>query len=263
MQNSLFQNQYVRALIVLALLSIVGALSAYTYFTLKQAGGVYSGNTTISVSGEGEVVAKPDIGTFTFTVQTEGADATEAQNKNAEIMQTIVSYLKEKGVAETDIKNEYYNLNPKYRYEERPCAFGGFCPPSEPIQDGFEVYQNVVVKVRAIDTAGELIGGVGERGATNISSLSFTIDDESVLQDEARAAAIEDAKEKAQRIAESLGMNVGKIVGFYEEGNEPMYYGGDMRMESAMAREGKAMDAVVPMGENTIMSRVSITFELQ
>jgi len=263
MQNSIFQNQYVRGLIILALLGVVGALTSYTYFTLKQAGGVYSGKTTISVSGKGEVLAKPDISSFTFTVQTNGADAITAQNENAEVMEAIVSYLKEKGVAETDIKNENYSLNPKYRYEERPCAFSSYCPPTDPIQDGFEVYQNVLVKVRAIDTAGELIGGVGEKGAMNISSLQFTIDDESSLQDEARAAAITDAREKAEGIADSLGMKLGKMVGFYEEGNAPMYYGGDTSMESAVAMDSKVINAVLPTGENKIMSTVSLTFELE
>ncbi len=262
MQNSFMQNQYVRGLVVLGLVGIVTALGAYTYLTMKQAKGTYTGTTSISVTGEGEVLAKPDIGAFTFTVQTEGADATAAQNQNADVMEAIVGYLTEAGVAEADIKTEYYNLNPKYRYEDRPCAFGSYCPPSEPIQDGFEVMQNVMVKVRALDTAGALIGGVGERGATNISSLSFTIDDESSLKDEARTKAIEDAKAKAQVIADSLGMKLGKLVGFYENGDEGFYYGkgGDM-MESAAPMA--ARDAVLPMGENTIMSNVTLSYELE
>lgn len=262
MEQSFFQNKNVRMLGTLVLIGAVAALGAYTYLTLKQAKGTYTGATTINVSGEGEVLAKPDIGAFTFTVQTEGADAVAAQNQNATVMDAVVAYLKEQGVAETDIKTENYTLNPKYRYEERVCAFGGYCPPSEPIPDGFEVYQNVKVKVRDLAKAGTLIGGVGEKGATNISSLEFTIDDETALRDEARADAIADAKAKAEVIAENLGMELGKLVGFYENEAMPYYggYGGDM-----MAREmaAPAMDAVLPMGENTITANVTLTYELK
>ncbi len=257
------QNKYVRGLLVLALVGVVAALAAYTYLTLKMAEGTYTGETSISVTGEGEVLAKPDIGAFTFTVQTEGADATAAQNQNSEVMAAIMGYLTEAGVAEADIKTEYYNLNPKYRYEDKPCAFGSYCPPSEPIQDGFEVMQNVQVKVRALDTAGGLIGGVGERGATNISSLSFTIDDESELKDEARTLAIEDAKAKAQVIADSLGKELGKLVGFYENGDDAYYYGKGGDMMEARAVGAPAMDAVLPAGENTIMSNVTLSYELK
>lgn len=263
MENSLLQNKNIRTLVVIALIGLVGALGSYTYLTLKQAKGTYTGVTTISVTGEGEIFAKPDIGSFSFTVQATGTDATAAQNKNTEAMDAIVSYLKEAGVAENDIKTDYYNLNPKFRYEQRPCMMGGYCPPSDPIPDGFDVMQNVTVKVRALDTAGKLIAGVGEKGATNISSLQFTIDDESVLKDQARTEAIDNAKEKAQALADSLGMKLGKIVGFYENEGMPMpMYAGGAMMERAASAPMKAMDAVVPTGENTIKSNVSISYEL-
>lgn len=264
MQNSLLQNQYVRGLIVLALIGLVGALGAYTYFTFKQAKGAYTGAVTITATGEGEVFAKPDIGSFTFMVQTEGVDATEAQNKNAAAMEQITKYLTGAGVAEADIKTDGYQLSPKYRYENTPCVFNSYCPPSEPIQDGFEVFQNVTVKVRDLATAGNLISGVGDQGATNISSLQFTIDDESALKDDARLKAIEDARTKGEAIAASLGMKIVKVVGFYEEGDGgmPMPYA-KVEMMGAMDSAAPARDAVLPTGENTITSRVSVTYELK
>lgn len=263
MQNSLLQNNVVRGLIVLALVGLVCALGAYTYFTLKQAKGAYDGAVTITATGEGEVFAKPDIGSFTFTVQTDGTDATEAQNKNVEAMGKITKYLTEAGVAEADIKTDNYQLNPKYRYDNKPCVMGSYCPPGEPIPDGFEVFQGVTVKVRDLTKAGNLIGGVGEQGATNISSLQFTIDDESSLQAEARLKAIEDAKKQGEAIAASLGMRVVKVVGFYEDGlGVPMPYAKMETMDS-YAAGAPVRDAVLPVGENTVISRVSVTYELR
>jgi len=264
MQEHFLKCKVVRVLAVLALVGVVAALTAYTYLTIQQAKGTYTGATSISISGEGEVLAKPDIGTFSFSVETTGDDAITAQNQGSEVMDAIVAYLEGEGVAETDIKTQYYNLNPKYRYEERVCAAGSYCPPGEPIQDGYQVTQSVQVKVRDLETAGSLISGVGEQGATNISGLSFTIDDESVLKDEARAKAIEDAKAKAVVLAESLGMDLGRLVGFYENDGDTYYYGKGGDMESAMTMSvSVARDAVVPTGENSITSTVTLTYELK
>lgn len=263
--NQFLSKGYVQFLLTLILVAVLVAVGAYAHLTLKQAQGTYTGDTTINVRGEGEVLAKPDIGQFSFAVRAEGATASEAQELSAEAINAILGYLGEAGVEEKDIKTQYYNLNPKYRYEERACPTGSWCPPGEPIIDGYEVSQNISVKVRDLEAAGALISGVGERGATNISGLNFTIDDESALQAEAREAAIADAKEKAEVLAADLGMTIDRIVGFYEEsdGYYPVAYdargmGGDMAMES-MALSAPSM----PTGENTVRSVVNITYELR
>lgn len=255
-------KSYVQILITLILLCTVLALGAYAYFTLKQAKQGMMGPTTISMTGEGEVFGKPDVGQFTFTVRAEGEEASAAQSQSAEAVNTILAYLKEQGVEEKDVKTQGYNLTPRYTYEARPCAVGMYCPPGEQVQNGFEVSQSVSVKVRDLDKAGELISGAGERGATDLSGLSFTIDDESVLKAEARTMAIEDAKEKAQETARDLGVRLVRMINYYEHENAPMpYYGGAM-MESAVANKD-AMAPSLPTGESTITSRVTIVYEIK
>jgi len=169
--------------------------------------------------------------------------------------------LRKTGVEDKDVKTSSYYLNPKYRYETRVCPANSYCPPGEPIIDGYEVSQTITVKVRDLDAAGNLISGVGERGATNISGLSFTIDDESVLKAEARTSAIEDAKEKAEKLAADLGVSIVRIMSYYEEEFYPAYggYGGDMMERSVEQSVAPEM----PTGENMINSTVSVTFEIR
>ncbi len=265
MESSFFSQPSNRVLGSFALLMVIIALGMYAQYTWKQAQYMYSGPTTISVTGEGEVTAVPDIGEFSFSVTAESADAALAQKDSADKVNAILAYLKEQGVEEKDIKTENYNLYPRYRYEERVCAFGvSYCPPGEQIQDGFTVSQSVRVKVRNLDAAGDLIAGAGERGATNLSGLSFTIDDEGQLKDEARTAAIADAQAKAEVLAEQLGVRVVRMAGYYEdEGYYPTPYygmGGDMMVKSAM---DESADISVPAGENIVSSRVTITYEIR
>lgn len=265
--TSLHTSKYVRVLTLLVLASAAIALLVYAQATYKMSQNQF-GPTTISVRGEGEVLAKPDIGSFSFSVRSEGKDAAEAQEKSAAAINDILAFLKEKGIEDKDIKTQYYNLNPKYRYTERICVQGSFCPPGEQIIDGYEVSQNIEIKVRALDTAGDLITGAGERGATDISGLSFTIDDPAVYEAEARGKAIADAKEKAEKLATDLDARLVKIISFYEE--EPGYpnpygYGGDMMAERAMSagKDGALISPQVPTGENTITKKVTISYEIR
>ncbi len=264
--QSLFSYGYMRWLAAAVLVMAVLALAAYAQATWDLVGQGQYGPTTISVQGEGEVLAKPDIGTFSFSVRAEGVDAAAAQEASAEDTNAILAFLDSEGVEEKDVKTQNYNLNPKYRYEERVCVSGSFCPPGERVIDGYEVNQSVTVKVRDLDAAGDLISGVGERGATNISSLQFTIDDESTLEAEARAKAIADAKTKAKLLAKDLDVKLVKIAGFYEEnggfGGE-MYFAESRTMNLEMAMDEAKFSPELPTGENMIRRVVNITYEVK
>lgn len=264
METTFFSNKNNRLLGALALLMLIVALGAYAQYTFKQAEYLYSGPTTISVTGEGEVTAIPDIGKFSFSVMAEGADAVKAREESNTKANDIIAFLKEKGVEEKDIKTESYNLSPKYKYEQKPCPIGSYCP-LEQIQDGFEVMQIISVKVRNIDLAGDLVAGAGDKGATNLSGLEFTIDDTSVLEDEARKEAIADAKAKAEVLAKELNVELERMVGYYEEenGGPVPYYGmgGDMMVKTAMEESSVSPD--IPVGENTTKSRVTITYQIK
>lgn len=248
-------------LITLTLIGAVLALGAYSFVMLKQQS-QWGGPMTINVSGKGEVMAKPDIAQFSFSVRGEGVDAAGAQAKSAEVINAVTAYLKENGIEEKDIKTEGYNMNPKYRYESKPCLMGSYCPPGEQIADGFEVYQSISVKVRAIDTAGKLLAGIGDKGATDISGLNFTVDDEEALKTEARQLAIEDAKAQGKILAESLGVKIVKMISYYEDSPvSPMYRGG--MMDAMSAKSEMAPTPNIPTGENTTISNVTITYEIK
>lgn len=262
MDKTFFSFTYNRLLASLALIMVVVALGAYANYALKQAEYFYSGPTTISITGDGEVVGVPDIGTFSFSVTEAGVDASSAQEASGTKINDILSALKEGGVEEKDIKTENYSLYPKYKYETAPCFPGSYCP-GEQVQDGFEVSQTIIVKVRDLTKAGALLAVAGEKGATNISGLSFTIDDPEVLKAQARTLAIENAKAKAAELAEDLNVRLVKMVGYYEEqpGTIPYYgVGGDM-----MARSEEAAFSApqLPTGENTTTSKVTITYQVK
>lgn len=260
------ESMMVKVKVLVGVMAIV-ALASYSYYTIKQSKYMWGGPVTISVIGKGEVFAKPDIATFSFTVGAKEADAVASQNKAGETMDAVLVYLKESGIDEKDIKTSYYNLNPRYEYPQVTCTQWSCPPQGEPKLIGYEVSQSVSVKVRDTSKAGELVAGVGSKGAQNVSGLSFTIDDEDKLMAEAREAAIVDAREQAKALAANLGKTLGRMTGYWEEqGGYPMPYGiggamDMMKSESAMSEMSRP--ASIPTGENTITSQVNISYEIR
>jgi uncharacterized protein YggE len=249
------------ALGVLALFLLVQTVKALKEY--RYVGSGVTATNTITVSGNGEVFAVPDRATFTVTVREEGEEVADAQDKATAKINSIIDYLKDAGVEEKNIKTQSYNVNPKYEYTQAACT-NFSCPPSNQVLVGFEVWQTLEVKVEDPKKAGELLTGVGGKGASEVSSLSFTIEDEDALRSEAREQAIAEAKEKADALASQLGVSVVRVVGFYEDSyGYPMPYAARGGMAMDAMESTKAVAPSLPTGENKITSNVNVTYEIR
>lgn len=244
------------SLIVLIAVSVV-ALISFTYSFKKAAD---TSTPSFSVSGEGKVVAVPDVAQFSFSVITEGdEDIEELQAENTEKVNNAIAYLKEKGVDEKDIKTSSYNVNPRYTYF--PCAGSerGGCQPPE--IKGYTITQSVSVKVRDLENTGGLLGGVVEKGANNVSQLRFTIDDPDALRAEAREEAFAEAQEKAKSLAKAGNFKLGKLISVNEgsNGSVPIPYAMEDR---AIGYGGEAAPEVEP-GSQDVVVTVTLQYEIK
>jgi uncharacterized protein len=214
---------------------------------------------TITVSGKGEVMVKPDIATVSFGVTAENLDVSKAQTEATTKMNNIINLLKTKGVSEKDIKLTNYNIYPRYDYVGTTAIYPY---TGRQVLAAYVISQTVEVKIRDISKAGEILSGVGTLKVTDVSGLTFTVDNEDTVKDQARSEAITDAKEQAQILAKSLGVKLVKITAFSESGNYPIYY--EMNKSAVLGMGGdSATTPQVPMGENKITSNVSITYEIR
>lgn len=181
---------------------------------------------SFSVSGEGEVVTIPDVAQFTFKVVTEGkTNIEDLQTQNVEKTNNAIAFVKSQGVEGKDIKTQDFRLDPRYQYYNcsvRPLGEGVEpCPPPDIV--GYTIIQTVMVTVRDFKKIGAIVSGVVENGANSVSQLSFTIDDPDKAQSDARAQAIQKAKEKAEALAKAGGFSVGRLLSI-QEGGGPIYY---------------------------------------
>ncbi len=229
---------------------------------LRYVGAGIAAANTITVSGYGETSSVPDIATFSFSIVSDKPTVAEAQTDATAKANAATKYLKDAGVADKDIQTSNYSVQPQYDYIQGVCQ-NGYCPGGKQVLRGYEVRQSTTVKVRDTSKAGDLLAGIGATGATELSGLQFTFDNPHQGQDEARAAAIVDAKKQADTLARQLGVSIVRVVSFSENGGgypRPMAY--------ASASGGQAVDAksVAPeisVGENKVTSNVSITYEIR
>lgn len=244
----------VLALFLLA--STIGELKG-----LRFIGSGVAATNSISVSGDGEVFAVPDTATFSITIQEEAKEVKDAQGVATKKGNDIIAYLKKEGIDEKDIQTTDYSVYPQYDYTNSACT-RDYCPPGKQVLRGFQVSQTLTVKVRDTKKAGDLLSGVGTRGVSSVSGLSFTIDDQDALEAEARDKAIAKAKAKAEVLAESLGVRIVRVVGFSEGGGGQMYYAKAMTMD-AMGGAESAPAPEIPVGQNKIISNVTVTYEIR
>lgn len=206
---------------------------------------------TVSFSGRGSVVAKPDIAIIDITILTEANTSKAAQDDNSRKSQEVVSYLEDQGIKDKDIKTSGYNINPRYTYPR-----GG-----APVITGYQVRQSINVKIRDLDSVGGILEGVVSAGANQVSGVNLTIDDQGALQEEARAKAIADAKEKAQSLEKQLGISLGRIINFSEgnRGGTPVF----RTLEASAASADGVIEPSIPIGENEIVSNVTLTWQIK
>jgi len=211
---------------------------------------------TFTVSDSAEVYTKPDLGMITFSVKTEARTVAKAMAENTEKMNNIISFLKNSGVDQKDLKTTNFDIYPRYEYDRSSSIY----PSGERVLAGYDVSQSLEVKIRELDKAGDLIAGTAERGANQVGNLYFVVENEDEFEAQARAEAIKKARAKAEKIAEDLDVDIVGIVNFSENGQAPRYY--DYSLSERGIGGGGGGSPEIETGENKIEVFVSITYEI-
>lgn len=259
--NELTTDRTVR-IVIIAVLALLGL-----FLLLKSADAlenfghpVGSTQNTITVSGTGKSSVAPDIAHISFSVQENASTVAAAQDSATKRTNASLAALKKLGIADADVKTTGYNVYPQY--EQQPCLNGACPQPSAPKIASYQVSQTVEVKVRDTAKAGDVLQALGTLGVQNISGPDFGVDDPSKTQEEARANAIKDAKEKAEVLARQLGVHLGKVASFNEStgGTYPMY---QALGKSAAMDSVQATPPTLPTGTNDTTVNVTITYEIR
>ena len=204
----------------------------------------------ITVTARSEVKVVPDKASFGVGIDTEGADANAAQTANAEVANAVIARLKELGIDEKSIQTSWTNLNPIWDYSG-----------TEERIPGYSMSTRINVSDIDVDKVGELMRQCVEAGATSIDGPQFYASSYDEAYQDARVAAIEAARPKAEAIARASGVSLGGVVGVTEGHQDYSVYYGAMAADAGMGMAEEAKLDVEP-GEVSVEAQVTVSYAI-
>jgi uncharacterized protein len=202
--------------------------------------------TSIVVAGEGSISVAPDYAEITAGVTTKAKTAKEASEANAKLMTAVTAALLDAGIAQKDIATTRYSIQPVYATQSN----------AEAKLTGFSASNQVAVTIRQIDKAGDIADRMVGAGVTNINNLVFLHTDTSKLLDQAREAAIADARRKAEIYARAAGVGLGRVAWI----NETSAYTPIAAFDGML--RAKAVATPIARGEDTLRVEVTVGFDI-
>lgn len=176
---------------------------------------------SVTVSGSGQINVQPDVGVVVVGVQTEAAEAGNVLAQNNEQMQAVIDALTEAGVAEDDIQTQTVQLQPI-----RPVP-----PPDQPFPSpemtqamtptSYIATNLVEVRVREVEDLGSILDTAVQAGANRVESIRFEVSDPLQALAQARDAAWEDARQKAEQLAGLADAELGEVLMINEAATLP------------------------------------------
>lgn len=248
------ENPVVAGLLVLllvALIGYVGLKARNTMVEYKTIGTPAAQNHTFTIDGDGRVSGKPTLGQIDLGLLSEGTEVATVQTDNTQKVNAITAGLKAMGISADDIQTSNYSISPKYDYTNGSSKLVGYT-----------VSQSLTVKVRDMTKLGAVLAKAGQLGSNQVNGVSFTIDDPTELKQQARKKALENARTKAQELADALGVEIVRVVSFSESSgqNVPQPY---YRTMAEGMGGGPAAVPDIQTGSLDVQSQVSVTFEIR
>lgn len=228
------------------LLIIFVALISINQFKLLHGGSQY-----LNVSATAKAESVPDMATVTIGVVSEGQTAQNVKDQSSNKMNQVISFIKQAGIEDKDIKTSQFYVSPKYNYSNQQQTVVGY-----------QANQTITVKVRKIDKSSQqleaIVDGAVANGANQIQGIDFSFENNESLLQNAQKLAIDKAKANAQQIANYAGIKLGRIVNVITgaSGNPEPIFAGNMML-------AKADSTQIELGSQNVIATVTVVFEIR
>lgn len=235
------QRVAIRVALVLALVLLWG------HAPLHAAEPDRGGERTITVSAQGSVTAEPDIAYLSAGVVSEGETAKDALAKNATTMAKLIDGLKALGVAGGDMQTSALNVEPRYvlAKDNRTQTLSGY-----------RVTNQLHLVLRDVKRMGEVVDQAIALGANQLGRVTFEVSNAESLKDEARKAAMANARKRAELYAAAAGVQLGHVLRIFEE---------PVEARTTPIGVQRALSGSVPVepGSRSLATEVQVTWALK
>jgi uncharacterized protein YggE len=231
--------------------AVVIAFGLFAQNALAQTPPAQERISTLALSGEGTAEAAPELATVQIGVAVTAKVAKDALVENSKLLTAALNAAKENGIEPRDLQTSGLSLRPDIVRAEK-------WPHREVI--GYQVNNVVTMRVRDISKLGGLLDRLVVLGINDIRSINFSVANPAPLIEQARAAAIKDVMDKAQKYADAANLRIIRVLTLSEGSVE--IPGRIQALYQARAVSAPRPDVPVEAGELTYRARVSATFEI-
>ena len=198
----------------------------------------------ITVVGTGSVTTTPDTAEWSFGVQTSAETAEAALSANSQAMKQVVDALRDAGIDGDDLQTEQVSVWPRTSDDGLSIV-------------GYDASNKVRATIRDLDRAGTTVDAAVAAGANQVYGPTLTVSDADAQYRAAVDAAFDDARARAEAIAEKAGLTLGAPVAIVEGGGGmPVPY-----YERGVAEAADAAVAVEP-GTQDVGASLTVTFAI-
>lgn len=199
--------------------------------------------STVTVTGQAKSSQSNEVASFTAGVSAINQDKQAAMAEVNQKTEEIISEVKQFGIPEEDIQTQNLSV-----YQPQEDYNGGEAKD-------WQVNNTISIKLKEVDRTSALTEILTQTGATNIHGPNFRIEDTSQKENDLLSSAIDNAREKAELIAQASNKKLGKVITVNEGGSSIPGYG----VMSELGGRG----APVEPGTSTVSKNVSVVFELK
>ncbi len=202
-----------------------------------------------TVQGTGKATGIPTTVKLSFGVTKSAPNAQSAQNQVNQVVAAMIEGLKGLGIAEKDIMTTNYSVSPQYDFTSGKQTINGYMAT-----------QNLEIQTKDVDKAQKAADIATQNGANLVGGVTFILDDQTrkELEQKARTQAVQNAKEKAEGLAKTAGITLGRVIDVSEQSNQPPIFAD--RAVNALKVEEQQPTQLTP-GESTIEITVSLSYE--
>jgi uncharacterized protein YggE len=204
----------------------------------------------ITVSGEGEVKVVPDEVVLTLGVETWNQSLDTATNENDRRVQAVIGAAEDHDIEEKNIQTSKLSIEPRYQNQWDRQEFVGYF-----------VRKTIVITLTDTSKFEALLADVLEAGANYVYGIQFRTSELQKYKDQARIAAIQDARDKASLLAGELNEDIGRPHDIREGSSSSWYWYNESSAALGAARSSESGSAIA-LGEISITATVTVSFEL-
>ncbi|MGV3001264.1 oxidative stress defense protein [Vibrio sp. E150_018] len=204
---------------------------------------------TLSTTGYGEVIAKPDMAEFSVSIQSDRSQAKQAKAAVDKVVETFISSLTKSGIARKSIMSGHLRLSPQYNYPK----------DGKPVLNGYRAVRDITVTVEQLDKLNTYLDLALQSGVNKVNNINLKVKDETQYKQQARQAAIADAKQKAQQLAKGFDSELNGVWSILYRSNSVR----PAMMAKAVAMESRSTDQGYQDEEMIISDQVDVVFKLK